>query len=632
VSALGLTRLRFVSHSASDGIFESALATLVTKSGFDTDAYSSATSRDYEALAEELDARTPNELLHTTCVVDLTAEPLQVWSTLDRSHSMRPASLVWRYPEIYWIFVVADNDLKDLRLPPDTVALHFVSSDEYGRLQQLLLRHARGLRTWFDPGYLRRSAASDEIAASLTLRGLVLDEELTFATFNGYLLHRQGIATRIVPTAAEFNETKAIAEQGGRLVILEDLELVFADRDPELPSALLYPIAGAKEDTIKARADFWCLTPQRVAARIFVSSSLVPGQHSVIKPFGGMYERDIRTRIGTATPFPIREATLGSHSAAGEHQLVAARLLGRARMLESAGTVSAIHGALLALCAQQLLGNKTYALSLESMTLRHAFEVRAECGFPGASGDLEIAARVAELRSSVNQLVFKEPGALGILAQLVPKAPEAQANWARLYKRNVQVTNGLLESLGVLREIFADYKRLEEEEYVLQQVRRLRIRAFLGKRSLTGTPTFSDASGLKAGATRLARACANVAETVVRSLLSIPRLYVVTLLNPLVLVFTTVAWIVGFGFCFNAWDQLYKPHTHAAPSLYEWIRHSAVAFLAFGDPKAPGLTDELLAASKGYGSYWDITVTEMGLGYLHLALLVAVLVQRITRR
>lgn len=247
-------------------------------------------------------------------------------------------------------------------------------------------------------------------------------------------------------------------------------------------------------------------------------------------------------------------------------------------------------------------------------------------------GDLEVSARVEELRSGVNQLVFKQPGALGIVSQLMPMAREMVANWKRLHKRNVQATNGLMESLGVLREIFSDYKKQEEEEYVLQQIRRVRVRSFVIKRSVTGVWGSRARSGILGAVAQAGRVVINGVEALVRGVLSVPLLYVIAVLNPLVLLLATTAWIVGFGFCFQDWGHQFMNHVAVEPSLRDWIRHSAVAFMAFGDPKAPGLTEEQLTKNPGYGAFWDITLMEMSLGYLHLGLLVALLVQRITRR
>ncbi|HEY0466830.1 MAG TPA: hypothetical protein VGC79_21640 [Polyangiaceae bacterium] len=647
MSMLGLTRVRLVPTSDSGDELTESLQQHVEAVGFQSDAFNSNPCRDYEELAAELDQLGQDELLRTACVVDLRSEALQVWSTLEDSHYMRPTALVWRYPEIYWIFVITDENAKELRrdLAGEARILHFVTSSENigGGIESLLTRHAKGLRTWFDPANLRRSCvcvARLLPGLSPPMRrgrlGIVFDEEVTFAAFNGYLLHRSGISTRIVSTAAEFVETHSLGDGGGPFVILEDVELIFADADESIEAELLYPSEDDKQRTIQGRLKYWGLNAAATQPRIFVSSSLVKGQISVIKPFGGLYEREICARLGVATPLPLPSHG-GHHSAPAAHQAISGHLLQRLRGFECVGTVSAVHGALLALCAERLLGSQTYAMALESLSARHAYEVRAECGFSGASEEIEIRRRVAELRSSVNRLVFREGGVLGILRQLAPWTPGFLGNWRKLYKRNVQATNGLLEALGVLRDILSNNKKLEEEEYVLQRIRRLRIRSFLLRRSFTRwlPSLFLLPSGTR-GIAVILRFAANIVEAAVRAVLALPLIYVTEVLNPLLLALAIAGWIVGFGLAFESWGSMYWMDLAKDLSIFDWIRHSAVTFLAlqqgiFGDPQAPHVGGQLMNGD-GYAPFWNLSVAEMALGYLHMGLLVAVLVQRITRR
>ena len=627
MSTLGLSRVRFSHGSPVGEYLISTLKHIAEEPGFETDAFAAANCKEYETLAAKLDAQQSSELMRTACVVDLTFNALPVWSTIKDVHPMRPSWLVWRYPEIYWIFLIADDDAESLPLRSDTRNFHFVSSSEYAKLEYLLRRHANGLRAWFDPANLRGSAASN--AALHPRRGIVFDEELAFAAFNGYLLYRHGISSSIVSTAAEFCESRSLGAAPGPIVILEDLELMFEDQTSELSPELLSPIGSDTYRTIQARLDFWGLTAAGASPRIFVSSSLVTGQPSVIKPFGGMYERAIRARLGPPVVLSIPTTSAATHSAAGAHQAIASKLVDRARRYECKGTVEAIQGALLALSAERLLDNRTYAMALESLTLRHGFEVRAECGFAGASGELEIAPRIAELRQSINQLVFRTSRVSEIISQLAPTANSAHESWRKLYKRSLQATNGLLEALAELRESFWYYKRLEEEECVLQNIRRVRVRSFLLKRTFSRRSMITDANSVNGLASRVAGFFANTLELMVRGVLSLPLVYLAAVLNPLVLALAVVGWIIGFGYGFSALSHQFPYLGAETPD--EWIRRSAVTFLAFGDPHLPGIVVGSHAGNVGFSWFWNLSLIEMVLGYIHLALLVAVLVRRITR-
>lgn len=94
------------------------------------------------------------------------------------------------------------------------------------------------------------------------------------------------------------------------------------------------------------------------------------------------------------------------HSAPGRLVEIAQSLLDRARAeLSGVSTVcDAITGAVLATDALELLGGRTPTLSLEALSLKHMFEVRAAAQFVGVAYHLAISRRLADIRRNLKAL------------------------------------------------------------------------------------------------------------------------------------------------------------------------------------------------------------------------------------
>ena len=95
-----------------------------------------------------------------------------------------------------------------------------------------------------------------------------------------------------------------------------------------------------------------------------------------------------------------------NHSAYGMTSDLAVDLIGRARSLKNRGLgiEDAIHAAVLATCAYELLGHKTPALSIEALGLRHYCEVMAECEFPGVRARMDMEDRLIDIHNSMSQI------------------------------------------------------------------------------------------------------------------------------------------------------------------------------------------------------------------------------------
>lgn len=622
-----------------------------------------------EIIAGFLDNLPSETIRRTLCILDLSSEPTPEWRIVSDMHSLRPTWLAARFPEVYWIFIIRDGALPH-NIAIEARVMHFVALNELSKISGLLLRHAGGFRPWFDPNSLRASALlpiGKESYLVADRKGLVFDEEETFATFNAYFLYRLGIPTWMVATYSEFKEINRLDDLENfkqKYIILEDVELNYEDvqfgsAGGEGIAEILIPKFQEIDKKLEERGERWGgnNSDQSIISRVFVSTLRLNNKwRSVVKPFGGLYDRNLLqlvspkksgARIGQKLwrwfsylkdIFPFKRTKLefkksekiegGRHSAPGAQQAIAAKLLARVRILRTSAsdTVSAVHGALLAREAEILLTHNTYAMAIEALTERHALEVVAESAFAGAADDLEVRKRIKDLKREMYKLVFHCSNGWEIVCTLGGKG--SLENWRKLHKRCIQFSNGMLECIGRLREIYQRYSKVDEEEEALQTIRWWRLAAFLLKRS---------ASGWLLGGGEFAG----------RLICGAIWGYFICVLRPLVLLGAITSWIFLFAWRFR--DVSFSgglPGTECWVA-YDWIRHSLVTFLAlqqgvFGDPKlnlelgsnACNVVNEfnLYATREGFSRFWNLTVFEMALGYLHLPVLITLLIQKFTRR
>jgi len=143
----------------------------------------------------------------------------------------------------------------------------------------------------------------------------------------------------------------------------------------------------------------------------------------------------------------------GSHSAPGRILAIADKLIDRAeKIFNSAGTVKeSIHGAMLALEAQELLGYRTPTTCLEAIALKHKLEVKAECMFYGVGYNIDMKNRFKEIEAEV----------------------KAVSQWFHPSVRKRSVLNGQLGILTEIVEILREYGQFDEEMQCLKRIRKL---------------------------------------------------------------------------------------------------------------------------------------------------------------
>jgi hypothetical protein len=108
-----------------------------------------------------------------------------------------------------------------------------------------------------------------------------------------------------------------------------------------------------------------------------------------------------------------------------------------------------VHGALLALDAQELLGGRTPTTSLEAILLRHKLEVKAECMFQGMEYNIDVENRFREIRGEV----------------------EAISRWFHPSMRKRSALNAEMSVVTEIMRIFRDCGQFDEEQECLKRLR-----------------------------------------------------------------------------------------------------------------------------------------------------------------
>jgi len=141
------------------------------------------------------------------------------------------------------------------------------------------------------------------------------------------------------------------------------------------------------------------------------------------------------------------------HSSPGRLLHIAEHLLDRANasIKEVNTATEALRGAVLATQALELLGGKTPTVSVEALLLKHAFEVTAECQFPGVEYHLNLKERLTDIRKNLASMSV----------------------WLHQQRRMDFVLNAEAQILSRLTAILEEYGEYEEAELCHQELRDL---------------------------------------------------------------------------------------------------------------------------------------------------------------
>jgi len=424
--------------------------------------------------------------------------------------------LTLAFPEVHWIFWMTQPEEQVLWDEPFFRYAHVWCYRPDGKgasgvsgclasLKDSLHFHDCGYRPLFDPTGFRNDIfqrTKKELeeqhhdADYLPNRQNVaaaIDEEAPYAYMNAYIAYRFGYRSHMVTTNAYteklFKKAKDADDQDERSPLnavsveltFEDLFLNFPDRGAEHHYSNLQERDKAFEKLKQAE--------RRIFVTVGHHHTLPKGQRSankkylrdwkngadgrrykfIYKPVSGIYNlaRDalLRRPEGFVWPPPrprrsdvqgAQPAPTPHHSAPGRLLVIAERLIRRAEQILPSPTSAedSIYGALLALEAQQILGNRTPTTALEAFAIRQQLEVIAECMFYGVEAHLNVKDRFQEIEKEVHSI----------------------GDWFNPETRKAAELNAQAGILNKLISRFREHNQFDEEQECLNKARQLERR------------------------------------------------------------------------------------------------------------------------------------------------------------
>lgn len=351
--------------------------------------------------------------------------------------------LILTFPEVHWIFGVFQGaDFFD-KSTKNIIREHGLSSILETISDPLF--DGTGLREWVRTKIRAEGSESLEKANYLPIRkniAIAIDDERSYAYFHCYTAYRYGFRTFPIIKESSLNrllgEDGSLCENDQLRLSIEDLFLNFPDRSTKHRDTQWSDLIQRSEK-LPGLNQFSVL-------RIFVTSGQKSGSYdekkyknneflkklknegrlgkTIIKPSSGIFDlwkmsglyKNLHDggRNGQAALFiwPPRnnESTQDEfthdHSAPGRLLEIATTLITRGeKLLSNVITVEdAVHGAVLAVDAMELLGEKAQTTFLHALALKHEFETKAECHFYGVQNHFDVKSRIKDIKLEVNEL------------------------------------------------------------------------------------------------------------------------------------------------------------------------------------------------------------------------------------
>jgi hypothetical protein len=286
---------------------------------------------------------------------------------------------------------------------------------------------------------------------------------------------------------------------------------------------------------------------------------------------------------------------------------------------------SAIHGAVLALEAKELLNNLSMTTSLEAIALQHQCEVKAECSFYGVAHEIEIDQRLDALANEIDVAIRND---------------ESPTKLAQSYNAQIEIVNNICR-------IFREYEQFDEEDKCLDKVRRFRqgLHFFGNKKFLS---IFALLVILVLTITSIVCGWAELQFWLLATspfllvALSSERYFNWLVKSGLNIIKAVLVWVVFFAFA------LYPIYLHAYHNFelirvwdsgflscwwgnfYIYLEESALTIFEL---QPAGVIDTFLGAE--YTKHWIfnlIIFEEVLIGWLHLGIFISYFYQKISRR
>lgn len=412
-------------------------------------------------------------------------DPAQL-NPLESNWSALIAMLILAFPDLDWYFGTIRSSSNENGFPYNSCGLTALLEPEKDSLFDY-----NGLRHWIRSRIADTKEDGKPLASHLPRRGklaIAIDDERAYAYLHAYAAYRFGF--RALPVTGERIADQWLSEKSDYekpFLTLEDLFLNFPDRRDNSESL----------SDLDDRDNRWkALKSEEIGFRIFVTSGqrhsgdeqkrernrghmgephIKCGQYRrrALKPTGGIFDLWHQTKlnrkkrlhdgelyigVGPGYIWPPRgqRAIIGDtgHSAPGRLLTISEYLLARCDHIMKQGVHSveeAVHGAVLAGNALELLGDRTPTTAIQALRMKHQFEVLAECQFSGIEYHLLVKPRLKEIR--------KEVRAIG--------------RWFSRRKRKDATLNAEMIIINSIMGIFREHNQFEEELLCMARARHL---------------------------------------------------------------------------------------------------------------------------------------------------------------
>ena len=438
------------------------------------------------------------------------AHPLQLNPLLSQGLESLLAMLILAFPEVSWFFgTIHGHGEEQGRFASDLIAFRCAHGlQNFTGPEQTALFDSMGLRDWVRQRAIKheKSASDARYLPTRVQLAMALDEETPYAHLHAYTAYRFGYravaATRFALAKHLFGDNPRHGGIVDLSLALEDIYVNFADDEPGLSK--LFADQQEKLSTGKGRAiacprlaeaqyRIFVTSGQRLAGdeekwernQTFIAEQKAAGIYikTLYKPYAGIFRlwqgsglmQKLRwpnratgkTHHGVADKFiwpPSKESFSSSehgHSSPGILLLIAEKLIARAeRLLPDVHSVEqAVHGAVLANDALELLGCRTPTVAVEALRLKHHFEVLAECQFSGVEHHIRLKERLEEIQRDVNAI----------------------SQWFGRGQRETASLNAEMQILLGLVRVFREFGQFDEENTCMQQVRALNRQIWFNK-------------------------------------------------------------------------------------------------------------------------------------------------------
>ena len=313
-------------------------------------------------------------------------------------------------------------------------------------------------------------------------KALIVDEELSYSFLHSYIAYKTGLRPMTIFTKKILDKIKTLQEKDGKKtfhVSFEDIGLSFPDEN--------ISEEVAKRECQNGKSGYFFL--KNIEKRIFVTIGEVKKLYQknqkyrmqlkkqgklkyfrlLYKPYSGIFNLIKAAKLlpGKKKYLKYNYKATKSHAAPGRLGMIAGILLGRGKKIltRARDATEAVHAAMLALQAQEILGGRTATESIKAVSLKHQAEVLSECVFYGVEHNFDIKTRFDEIEDELCTIGM----------------------WFNRSKRDLMICNSELNIVNELARIFREYSQFDEEQQCLEKVRKLNRKIYLNRHRVWGT-------------------------------------------------------------------------------------------------------------------------------------------------